>query len=186
VVVSRLAAVALFVARVVAGVAAPSAAAAQATDEPPLDRIPPWLEIGGGGGLMVAYPEVSALISVPTGPLASIDLAVGWLPRVIYDVEHAVVQAQVRLPFRSHLRSRRSLLLGVTRVSTRQRGRYDSGFWGDDPTVVFPHAGVSLQWPIGRRAAFRFDAQGLFTLDGELPLVPRAMSMVVWRPGSAR
>ena len=183
---SRLAAVALFVARIVAGVAAPSAAAAQATDEPPLDRIPPWLEIGGGGGLMVAYPEVSALISVPTGPLASIDLAVGWLPRVIYDVEHAVVQAQIRLPFRPHLRSRRSLLLGVTRISARKRDRYDSGFWGDDATVVFPHAGVSLQWPIARHAAFRFDAQGLFTREPEFPMAPRAMATVVWHPGGAR
>lgn len=182
----RQAAVALFVAWLVACIAAPSAAAAQIVDEPPTDRIPPRLEIGGGGGLLVAYPEVSALVSVPTGPLASLELAAGWMPPVIYDVEHALVQAQFRLPFRPHLRSRRSLLLGVTRVSTRQRGRYGIGFWGSDATAVFPHAGVSLQWPIGRQAAFRFDAQGLFTLDRELPLVPRAMSMVVWRPGSAR
>ena len=37
---------------------------------------------------------------------------------------------------------------------------------GDDDRVVFPHAGASLQWPMGRHADFRFDAQGLFTLDG--------------------
>jgi hypothetical protein len=167
--------------------AAPLQTAAQDQGgEPVPDRVPPRLELGGGAGQMVAYPEVSALLSVPAGPQTSLELVVGWLPRVIYDVEHAVVQAQVRLPFRSYLRSRRSLTIGVTRISTRKRDRYDSGFFGDDATVVFPHAGVSLQWPIGRHADFRFDGQGLFTLDGELPLVPRALATVVWHPRGAR
>jgi hypothetical protein len=163
-----------------------STAAQDAAGEPSPDRIAPRLEVGGGGGLLVAYPEVHALLSVPAGPRASLELVAGWLPRVIYDVEHAVVQAQIRLPFRPHLRSRRSLLLGVTRISARTRDGYDSGFWGDDATVVFPHAGVSLQWPIARHAAFRFDAQGLFTREPEFPMAPRAMATVVWHPGGAR
>ena len=87
------------------------------------------------------------------------------------------------MPFRAHLRSRKSLLVGVTRLSSRKRDPYDSGFWGDDDHVVFPHAGVSLQWPMGRHADFRFDAQGLFTLDGELPLVPRAVANLRLAPG---
>ena len=95
------------------------------------------------------------------------------------------MQAQFRMPFRAHLRSRKSLLIGVTRLTSRKRHPYDSGFWGDDDRVVFPHAGVSLQWPMGRHADFRFDAQGLFTLDGELPLVPRAVADLRLAPVSA-
>jgi hypothetical protein len=162
-------------------------AAAQVADDEPLPNpIPARVEIGGGGGLMVAYPEVGVLASVPIGPRAAFEVAVSWLPRVIYDVEHALAQAQFRLPFRPHLRSRRSLLIGVTRVSARKRHPFDGGFWGDEATVVFPHGGVSLQWPIGRHADFRFDAQGLFTFDGEMPLVARAATAFVWHPGGGR
>jgi hypothetical protein len=170
-----------------AGLLVPAMTAAQDRGgEPVSHHVPPRIELGAGGGLMVVYPEVSALLSVPAGQQMSLELVVGWLPRVLFDVEHAVVQAQVRLPFRSRLRSRRSLLIGVTRIATRTRGRYDGGFWGDDDTAVFPHAGVSLQWPIARHADFRFDAQGLFTRERELPMVPRAMATVVWHPGSTR
>ena len=161
-----------------------SAAAAQVVgDEPRPVPVPARLEIGAGGGLMVAYPELSALASVPLGPGVSFEIAAGWMPRVIYEVEHALAQVQFRLPFRSHLRSRRSLLLGVTRVSTRKRGRFDPGFWDSDANKVFPHGGVSLQWPIRPHMDFRFDAQGLFTLDSTLPLAARASALVVWHPG---
>jgi hypothetical protein len=162
-------------------------AAAQETDDEPLPiPIPPRFEVGGVAGLTVAYPEVGALASVPTGPGTAIEVGIGWLPRIVYDVEHVVAVAQFRMPFRSHLRSRRSLLVGVTRLTTRTRNRFDSGFWGDDTKVVFPHAGVSLQWPIGRHTDLRFDGVGLFTLDSELPLVPRAVTMIVWHPGGGR
>jgi hypothetical protein len=183
-VVVRAAAVALVLILPLA--VATMAAAQVAEDEPPPTPIPPRVEIGGVAGLTVAFPEVGVLASMPTGPGSAFEVAVGWLPRVIYDVEHVVAQAQFRLPFRSHLRSRRSLLIGVTRISARKRDRDDSGFWSNDANVIFPHAGVSLQWPIGPHADLRFDAQGLFTLDGELPLVPRAVAMVVWHPGGAR
>lgn len=160
-----------------------AAAIAQVVDEEPLpEAVPLRIEIGGGAGQTVAHPEVSALMSVPLGPQTSFELAAGWLPRVLYDVEHVLVQAQFRMPFRAHLRSRKSLLIGVTRLSSRKRNPDDSGFWGADDRVVFPHAGVSLQWPIGRHADFRFDAQGLFTLDRELPLLPRAAGTFVWHP----
>jgi hypothetical protein len=171
----------------IARLAAATGAAAQEADDEPLPApVPSRFEIGGVAGLTVAYPEVGVLASVPTGPGTAIEVSVGWLPRVFYDVEHVVTQAQFRMPFRAHLRSRRSLLIGVTRLTTRKRNRFDISFWGDETKVVFPHAGVSLQWPIGRHADFRFDGQGLFTLDSELPLVPRAVSMVVWHPGRDR
>lgn len=177
-------AVALVVAAVLA---VPTVAAAQVADDEPLPiPVPPRFEIGGVAGLTVAYPEIGVLASVPTGAGSALEVSLGWLPRIIYEVEHVVAQAQFRMPFRAHLQSRRSLLVGVTRLTTRKRNRFDSGFWGDDVKVVFPHAGVSLQWPMGRHADLRFDAQGLFTLDSELPMVPRAVSMVVWHPGGAR
>ena len=50
----------------------------------------PRFEVGGVAGLTVAFPEVGALASVPIGPGASFEVAVGWMPRVIYDVEHVV------------------------------------------------------------------------------------------------
>jgi hypothetical protein len=163
---------------------APSAVAAQpAGDAPPPAPIGPRIEIGGGAGLALAFPEVNALVSLPIGPQTSFELAVAWMPPIGYDVEHNLAQAQFRLPFGAHRRSRRSLLLGVTRIGTRKRHRDDSGFWGDDHRVVLPHAGASLQWPIGRQVDFRFDAQGLFTLDAEFPLVPRAVATFVWHPG---
>ena len=158
-----------------ARLAVATVAAAQAADDEPLpDRFRPRRDRRRRSASTVAYPEIGVLASVPTGRRTALEVAVGWLPRVVYDVEHVLAQAQFRMPFRAHLRSRRSLLIGVTRMSSRKRVPYDSGFWGDDATVVFPHAGVSLQWPMGRHADFRFDAVGLFTLDGELPLVARA------------
>ncbi len=165
---------------------APSPVAAQtARDEPPPAPIGPRIEIGGGAGLALAFPEVNALVSLPTGPYTSFELAVGWMPRIVYDVEHNLAQAQFRLPFGANRRSRRSLLLGVTRIGTRKRYRDDGGFWGDDHRIVLPHAGVSLQWPLGRHVDIRFDPQGLFTLDAEFPLVPRAVATFVWHPGSS-
>jgi len=162
--------------------AATTAAAQAAGDEPPPPRIPARLELGASAGLTVAFPEVGLLASIPIGPQASFEASIGWMPRVIYDVEHVLTQAQFRLPFGAARRSRRSLLLGVTRIGTRQRDADDSGFWGDDLRVVFPHAGASLQWPVSRHVDFRFDAQGLFTLDSELPLVPRVAATFVWHP----
>ncbi len=166
-------------------VMAAGAAAQVAEDGHRVAPIGPRFELGAGGGVMVAFHEVSALASVPLGHGLSFEVAAGWMPRVIYDVEHALAQVQFRVPFRPHLRSRRSLLLGLTRVSTRQRDPFDGGFWSSDGSRLFPHGGASLQWPIGRHVDFRFDAHGLFTLDSTLPLLPRATAMVVWHPGGS-
>jgi hypothetical protein len=167
-------------------VAATTAAAQTADDSPLPPPVPARFEVSAATGLAVAFPEVGLLASIPVGPQTSFEVSIGWMPRVVYDVEHVLTQAQFRLPFGAARRSRRSLLLGVTRIGTRQRDRDDSGFWGDDLRVVFPHAGASLQWPVGPHVDFRFDAQGLFTLDSELPLVPRAAAMFVWHPGGTR
>ena len=102
-------------------------------DEVPPVPIAPRVEIGGGGGLMVAYPEVAIMASVPIGSGPAFEVAVGWMPRVIYDVEHALAQAQFRAPFRPHLRSRRSLLVGVTRVSAAKEKPFDGGFGAAKP-----------------------------------------------------
>jgi hypothetical protein len=169
----------------------PAVAGAQAIDDEPIpDPVPLRVEIGAGVGFTLAYPEIGLLASVPMGPRTAFEVGVAWLPSVRRPdaspdsaSEHFLVQAQVRMPFRAHLRSRKSLLIGVTRVFTQEEDRFDNTFWDDDATVVIPHAGVSLQWPMGRYADFRFDAQGLFTLDGELPLVPRAVGTFVWHPG---
>lgn len=172
----------------------PAVAGAQvAGDEPIPNPVPLRVEIGAVAGFTVAYLGIGALASVPIGPRTAFEVGFGWLPRVrrpdaSYDSasEHFLVQAQFRMPFRTHLRSRKSLLIGVTRVSTRKEDPFDNNFWGDDATVVFPHAGISLQWPLARYADFRFDAQGLFTFDGELPMVPRAVGTLVWHPGDGR
>jgi hypothetical protein len=168
----------------------PTAAAAQIADDEPIpDPVPLRVEIGAVVGFAAAYTEVGALASVPIGPRTAFEVAVGWLPRVRRpdsspDTAHddLLVQAQFRMPFRAHLRSRKSFLIGVTRVFSGERNPYESGFWGDDAVVTFPHAGVSLQWPMGRQADFRFDAVGLFTFDGELPLIGRATTAFVWHP----
>jgi hypothetical protein len=168
----------------------PVVAGAQAADHEPIpDPVPLRLEVGAVVGFTGAHAGIGALASLPIGPRTAFELGVGWLPRVRRPdsspdsaSEHVLVQAQFRMPFRTHLRSRKSLVLGVTGASTRN----ENNFWGDDGTEVFPHAGISLQWPMGRYADFRFDAQGLFTFDGELPVVPRAMGTFVWHPGDGR
>ena len=114
------------------------AAAQTADDEPPPPAIPPRFEIGGVAGLTIAFPEVGVLASVPTGPGSAIEVAVGWLPGVVYEVEHMVAQAQFRMPFHPHLRSRRSLVVGVTRLSARRRNSYDSASGATTPPRPFP------------------------------------------------
>jgi hypothetical protein len=157
-------------------------AGAQVTDdEPPPTPVPPRFEVGGVVGLTVVLPEVGVLASLPTGPDSAFEVAVGWMPSVLYAHENSIAQAQVRLPFKRHLRSRKSLVLGITRIQPQKDG--DGVFGGssrDNRPFVRPHAGVSLQWPMGRNADLRFDAQGLITFDGELPLVPRATTTFVW------
>jgi len=145
--------------------------------------IPPRVEAGPLGGLTVGFPEVGLVASVPVDRRLAIEAVVSHMPAFWDAPAHALAQVQARIPFREDLRSRKSLLVGVTRIAAKLD---EDGFLGtDDAVAIFPHAGVSLQWPISQFADFRFDAQGLFTFDGELPLVPRAMTAIVWHPGQA-
>jgi hypothetical protein len=109
------------------------------------------------------------------------------MPGYVYDdsgdESYMVTQAQLRVPFRQRMRSRRSLVVGVSSIRTLSRDPWhDSFLGGNDDHDVRPHAGASLQWSMGRHADFRFDAQGIFTFSGELPLLPRALCLFVWHP----
>ena len=156
-----------------------TAAVAQAPNDVVAAPVPARLEVGGTAGLSAGFPELGLLASVPAGARASVELGVSYMPEHWEAPVHHLAQVQVRIPFREHLRSRRSLTVGATRIAALTG---DSGFLGSDTHEIFPHAGVSLQWALSDRADFRFDGQGLLTFSGELPLVPRASAVLVWHP----
>jgi hypothetical protein len=162
--------------------AARVASAQEADDAPP---VPPRVELGAMSGLTGPLVELGAFASVPTGQGPAFELVVSWMPGVMFDdyddESYLVSQAQLRVPFGQARRSRRSLVVGVTSIRTLSRHRWTDSFLGDNEDHdVRPHAGASLQWPMGRHADFRFDAQGIFTFSGELPLIPRALALFVW------
>ena len=135
---------------VVLAAALPAVAGAQDAALAAMNPIGPRLEVGGGAGLMVAYPEISALVSVPIGPQTSFELAVGWMPRIVYDVEHALVQAQFRLPFGAQRRSRRSLLLGVPASARGSEARTTAASGATTPTSSSrtPASACSGRWAV--------------------------------------
>lgn len=144
--------------------------------------IPMRVEVGGTAGLSAGFPELGLLASVPAGPRASVEFAASYMPEHWESPEHRLAQIQIRIPFREDLRSRRSLTVGATRIAAVSG---DRGFLGSDASEIFPHAGVSLQWPLSSHTDFRFDGQGLLTFESELPLAPRASVVLVWHPGQA-
>jgi hypothetical protein len=159
-------------------------AIAQVVDEesePPRPPVPARVEIGVTAGATIGLPELGLIGSVPLDGGASLDVLVAHMPRVWDGTSHVLGQAQFRLPFRAELRSRRSVVFGVTRIGAGGGRR----FLGDFATFTRPHAGVSLQWPISRGADVRVDAQGILTFAGDLPMLPRAMVAIVWhsKPG---
>ena len=159
-----------------------SAVAAQVTEAPDAGAapapapVPPRLEAGVTAGALIGLPELGVTASVPLDRGASVDVVVAHLWSVWADSSHVLAQAQVRLPFRAELRSRRSVLFGVTRIGPGG-GRE---FLGDFATFTRPHAGASFQWPISRGADLRLDVQGILTFAGEVPMLPRAMTAIVW------
>lgn len=158
-------------------------AIAQTPGEAVAAPIPARVELGGTAGLSAGFPELGVLASIPAGARASVELAASYMPEHWESPEHHLAQIQVRIPFRAHLRSRRSLTVGATRIAAIDDG--DRPFLDGD-SRFFPHAGVSLQWPLSGHADFRFDGQGLLTFASEFPLVPRASVVLVWHPGSSR
>jgi hypothetical protein len=175
---------------VAAWIARPPAASAQNAED---DAAPvaPRIELGPTFGLTGAGIEFGVFASVPAGQGPAIELSVSWIPPQKFDdsrvVRHRVAQAQLRVPFGPARRSRRSFVIGVTSARRLEEEPFGgASFFGTDDDDVLPHAGVSLQWPIGPHADFRFDAQGVFTVGGVPPLIPRALAMVVWHPGARR
>jgi hypothetical protein len=168
------------VAVALARLAVATLAVAQTPDEALAAPVPIRVELGGTAGLSAGFPELGVLASVPAGARASVELAASYMPEHWEAPEHQLAQIQLRIPFREHLRSRKSLTVGATRIVAIDDG--DHPFLDADP-IFFPHAGVSLQWPLSPHADFRFDGQGLVTFSSEFPLVPRASVMLVWHPG---
>jgi hypothetical protein len=159
--------------------------AQSANDEAPPDPIPPRIELGAAGGAAATSPEFGVLASLPVGDRLSLDVSLGHLTRVWRAPPYVISQAQVRVPFRKHLRSRRSLLVGVTHVAPYAERGDDSGIWATDRPFLYPHIGTSLQWSLGSRAdvGFRLDTQLVIQFnDALIPVVPRAVGAFVWHP----
>ena len=163
---------------------APGAGAQTTDDDEPEAVAPPRLEIGGTTGMAMIFPEFGVIASVPLQRNSALEVMVSRMPASWEAPTHLLAQVQMRVPFREDLRSRKSLVVGVTRISAERR---DDGFLGtDEATFVRPHAGVSLQWPTASTLDFRLDLQGIWTFSSELPLLPRAMAAFVWHPRMAR
>ena len=161
-----------------------SLVAAQVVDAGHTGPVRPRIEVGPTGGTTGAFPELGAVFSVPVDRRLAVEVVVGRMPATWEAPPHTLAQVQLRTPFRGDLRSRKSLVVGVTRIVADD----ERGFLGgsDDGTFVRPHAGVSLQWPTGPSFDLRVDFHGIITFAGELPLVPRAVAGFVWHPGSSR
>jgi len=145
--------------------------------------VPPRFELGGGGGVSGTSPDVGALASFPLGDRLSLDVGASYVLRVWRSPAYVLSQAQLRIPFRARLRSRYSLLVGVTHLEPIDPRPGDSPLWREDGVDTFPHAGASLQWPLlGPDADLRVDAQ-VIVQGGELiPVAPRVVAAVVWHP----
>ena len=163
---------------------APASAAQPAPDVP--TAVPARVEVAGGGGVGGTSPAIGALASFPVGDRLSLDVGADYLFRVFRSPAYVLAQAQLRIPFRAHLRSRYSLLFGVTHLEALDPREGDSPLWREDGVDTYPHAGASMQWPLGQGVDLRVDAQ-LIVQGGELiPVVPRAVGTFVWSPGGAR
>jgi hypothetical protein len=167
---------------VAASLALAPATWAQAVSDAPTP-VPRRIEIGLLGGVSATSPEIGALVSIPLEGRLSLDLGLGNLTRVWRAGPYVLSQAQLRIPFRHHLRSRRSLVVGVTHVKPYRERDGDSGIWGTEPPLVYPHVGTSLQWAVGAHADFRVDTQIVIQFnDVVIPVVPRAVAAFVWHP----
>ena len=133
-----------------------SLVAAQVVDAGDTEPVRPRIEVGPTGGTTGAFPELGAVFSVPVDRRSAVEVVVGRMPATWEAPPHTLAQVQLRTPFRADLRSRKSLVVGVTRIVAVDDER---GFLGgsDDGKFVRPHAGVSLQWPAGPAFDLRVD-----------------------------
>jgi hypothetical protein len=164
--------------------ASPVVAQAAAPVEPPATPVGMRFEIGPLGGLAVAFPEFGVVASVPLDEWRALEVMVSRLAARFDSPEHALAQVQLRIPFRAHLQSRKSFVMGMTRINAQNEseGLLLGGGVGRGGPFLRPHAGVSLQWPLSRHLDVRFDAQGLLLFHRELPMLPRATTAFVWHP----
>ncbi|MFI5078491.1 MAG: hypothetical protein ACHQRO_14165 [Vicinamibacteria bacterium] len=159
------------------------ACAAQAHGQPvprtdvPGPIVPPRIELGGGGGASGTSPDIGLLASLPLGDRLSFDVGASYLARVWYSQAFGLGQAQLRIPFRARLRSRYSLLVGATYLEAIDAREGDSPLWQEG---LHPHAGASMQWPMGRGIDLRVDAQLVVQFDEIIPVAPRAVAAFVW------
>jgi hypothetical protein len=84
--------------------------------EPPAKPVDARLEIGPLGGMAVVFPEFGVLASVPVDRRTSVEIVVSRLTARFDSPQHALAQIQLRIPFREHLQSRKSFVLGLTRA----------------------------------------------------------------------
>jgi hypothetical protein len=158
---------------------------AQVVDGGRAEPVRPRVEVGPTGGMTGAFPELGAVFSVPIDRRSAVEVLVGRMPAAWEAPPHTLAQVQLRTPFRADLRSRKSFVVGVTRITADDEKREFLG-GSDDGAFVRPHAGVSLQWPTGPAFDLRLDVHGVLTFARELPLFPRATAGFVWHPGSSR
>jgi hypothetical protein len=162
-----------------------SGVVAQVVDVERAEPVPPRIEVGASVGTTSAFPELGAVFSVPVDRRLAVEVMVSRMQAAWEYPANTLAQVQLRTPFRADLRSRKSVVVGVTRVVADDGERGILG-GSDDGTLVRPHAGVSLQWPTGPAFDLRVDFHGLITFSNELPLVPRAVVGFVWHPRTGR
>ena len=130
--------------------------------------VPPRLEIGGAVGAIWLVPTVGLLASVPAWGRTSVE---GGLTLTAHE---RIVQAQLRVPFRTGPGSRRSVVAGLTHLSRR----------GDMPGILeigfAAHAGMSAQAPLSRHFDLRADVQMIVPFRDGPGADPRAVVAFVW------
>jgi hypothetical protein len=163
--------------------AAPAALAQPASDLPPTG-VGPRLEAAALGGAAGTSPEFGGLVSFPLGDRLAVDVGASCLTRIWRAPSYLLTQAQVRIPFKRHLRSRYSLGIGVTHLAALDERPGDSGLWVTDQ--IHPHVGASMEWPLGGKVDLRLDTQLVVQFDELMPVAPRIVAAFVWHPGRAR
>ena len=161
--------------------------AASAQDAPPVAyAVVPRLELAATAGATAAYPDVGVRASMVLDPRVSLELAAAWMPHMWRSPALVLTQAQVRVPLGPRARSRYALLAGVSHVRAYDRRPGDTGVFGTDDQVTLPHAGASVEWPLGRRTDVRLDTQLLIRPGSEVPVMPRVGVGFAWHPGGGR
>ena len=142
------------------------------------------IALGAGGGVCGTVPDVGVIVAVPLAGRLAVDLTLAWQPRVALTPESLLVMAAARVPFRAG--SRYALIAGAGRLQPRHVRSGDSGLFPTRGRLVHPVVGASLQWPRGRVVDLRIDAEAFFVTNSEIPVIPRAVALLVWHSPSAR